>query len=511
MPIRSSEFALSTAQRSPIAPIVPPLSKNKNQNRRSLDTTLNKQSIKIIAASAVIMTVMALIILQFARLFEPATNIEVVQPTSITTAAVTVQTEARAPFETLSIAQAKEAAETELARFVELQLKLEAEFNVQAWGMEEVSNAKDKALKGDSYFLDEDFEQAIFIYASAANVLAVLIEEAKNRFSQYRSEAEQNILALNEVVAGKALSAAQEIKPQDEELAVLQQRIVQLPQIKNLLLSARNLELRADYFAALNVYQRIREMDAYIPNISDSIAAATQAEQRQSIKRFLSQGFKHLELGDFSGAKLAFEETLQIDSENEIALGGLEQVSQRHEIAIILKNDRDALNYLQNEQWAEALAAYEAILNLDVNILLAKTGKDIARAHAQAEAVLKRISDQPSKLSDINLFNQANVLVEEAKALKYVGPKLTILLQSVEATLNIYRSPVSVTLISDNSINVIVSNIGELGSFATRALELRPGEYTIRASANGCRDIYFTVTVVPDLDPIEVRCREVFR
>ena len=225
----------------------------------------------------------------------------------------------------------------------------------------------------------------------------------------------------------------------------------------------------------------------------------------------LGEGFKYLEQENFAQARKAFSTILQTDATNTIALAGLEQVSQRHDVAIILDNERSAKEHLANEQWPEAIAAYTAILTLDDNIQLAKNGKLLAQSHARTEKVLTRISAQPSKLSSANLFAQASNIVKDANALKYKGPRLNTLIDSVSKTLALYRDPVLVTLLSDNSTDVVLSNIGKLGTFQSKVLSLRPGEYTIRGSANGCRDIYLTVTVLPGIAPIEVLCRETVR
>ncbi len=73
------------------------------------------------------------------------------------------------------------------------------------------------------------------------------------------------------------------------------------------------------------------------------------------------------------------------------------------------------------------------------------------------------------------------------------------------------ESAVLVTLLSDNFTEVVLSNIGRLGNFQSKVLSLRPGEYTIRGSARGCRDIFLTVTVLPGIAPIEVFCMETIR
>jgi tetratricopeptide (TPR) repeat protein len=271
------------------------------------------------------------------------------------------------------------------------------------------------------------------------------------------------------------------------------------------------LELTEKYSQALSVYANVEQLDALIPNLEKNIAAAQKAQEKQTIRKLLGQGFRYLEQKDFDKARERFNKTLQTDPANEIASAGLEQVSQRHDVAIILGNEQVAQNYLADEQWSEAITAYEAILDLDDNIQLAKNGKQLALSHARAEKVLTRISAEPSKLSNANLFAQANDLLGEAKTLKYRGARLNTLIDSVSETLALYRDPVLVTLLSDNFTEIVLSNIGRLGTFQSKVLSLRSGEYTIRGSASGCRDIFLTVTVLPGIAPIEVLCMRTIR
>ena len=61
---------------------------------------------------------------------------------------------------------------------------------------------------------------------------------------------------------------------------------------------------------------------------------------------------------------------------------------------------------------------------------------------------------------------------------------------------------------SDNATDIIVSNIGRIGRFERRVLNLRPGQYTIRGSQSGCKDIYVSIEVLPGIEPIDLTCPE---
>ena len=508
-----SEFTLSIIPRSPITPTIPPLSKDNKASTKGINVSLEQPAVKIVAISVVVLTFLVIFILWLGSLFEPqvqtATN-PGQESAGVSNDNVPAQS-IEAPFSSLSLSQAKEAAQSELGRFVELQIQLEDEFNVQAWGNQSILASKDQALIGDSYFIQDDFEQAIGAYKKAANQLAELLSGAKTEFAKHIELATEHVLDLDNQAAELELAAAKIIKPQDSDLLALTQRSAQLPQIKDLLLQARNLELTEKYSQALSVYANVEQLDALIPNLEKNIAAAQKAQEKQTIRKLLGQGFRYLEQKDFDKARERFNKTLQTDPANEIASAGLEQVSQRHDVAIILGNEQVAQNYLADEQWSEAITAYEAILDLDDNIQLAKNGKQLALSHARAEKVLTRISAEPSKLSNANLFAQANDLLGEAKTLKYRGARLNRLIDSVSETLALYRDPVLVTLLSDNFTEIVLSNIGRLGTFQSKVLSLRPGEYTIRGSASGCRDIFLTVTVLPGIAPIEVLCMKTIR
>ena len=508
-----SEFALSTAPRSPITPTIPPLSQGKKAQAKSANAFYEQPSVKIIGAGLGILLLLVVFILWLGSLFEPQVQ-DTTPPRQVTTTSsgeTLPVASVDAPFSTMSLAQAKEAAQSELGRFVALQIRLEDEFNVQAWGERGIVTAKDQALIGDNHFIQDDFEQAIDAYKAAADQLAKLLREAEQGFAKHLESAMQHVLSLDEVAAGVDLAAAKIIKPQDPELLALSLRAAQLPQIKDLLLQARNLELTEKYAAALDVYAKIKQLDGQTPGLEQNITAAKNAEEKQTIRKLLGLGFKYLAQKDYDKARDTFNKTLQTDATNAIALAGLEQVSQRNDVAIILNNERIAKEHLANEQWSQAVNAYDAILTLDGNIQLAKNGKQLAQAHARAEKVLTRISTQPSKLSDAILFGQANGLLKEAQTLKYKGPRLNALIDSVSQILTLYRDPVLVTLVSDNFTEIVLSNIGKLGVFQSKVLSLRPGEYTIRGSASGCRDIFLTVTVLPGIEPIEVLCRETIR
>ena len=63
-------------------------------------------------------------------------------------------------------------------------------------------------------------------------------------------------------------------------------------------------------------------------------------------------------------------------------------------------------------------------------------------------------------------------------------------------------------LVSDNATDVTVYRVGRLGSFERRALQLRPGRYTIVGSRAGCRDVRKEIVLDAGMAPVTIRCEE---
>jgi hypothetical protein len=67
---------------------------------------------------------------------------------------------------------------------------------------------------------------------------------------------------------------------------------------------------------------------------------------------------------------------------------------------------------------------------------------------------------------------------------------------------------VPVTLTSDAATEVTISQLGALGKFARKEVQLRPGRYVLIGSRDGRRDVRRELMVVPQMPPVEIVCQE---
>ncbi|MGI9326491.1 MAG: hypothetical protein ACR2PZ_14810 [Pseudomonadales bacterium] len=412
------------------------------------------------------------------------------------------------PFAQSQQALARERAQVALAKFVEQQIRLEEQMSVGEWGQAAFDQAMALAAEGDEHFVDERFEQAQGAYDQSTQLLAAVISDGQGLVT---AALEEGALALDARDEQRAIAAFEQALAIDANSQAAQdglRRAEQLPDINRLALQARNNELAGQWEAAVKDYQAILALDSATKGIAESLQKAEQAVGGDLLRQTLSDGFRALERRQYTQAKTAFNEALRLQPGNEIALGGLQQVSARTELSRIASLQRSAEQAVEREDWAAAVQAYESALKLDPNIQFAKAGIRGAKAQLRAANVLGGIVAQPNKLSSAQLLEDGRAQLSRARALQPQGPKLRALIEQSAALLKAYAQPVAVQLTSDNQTDVLVSTVGKLGAFSARELSLRPGEYVLLGSRNGCRDVRRTVIVAPGMGPVDIRCEE---
>ena len=482
-----------------IAPTEAPLTHLRGGEKRRL--RLDLRIVALIAA--ILLTVLAALYWQPQITIQPQN--QSIAPTS---AAPQTNDNALPPFKAAQRALARERAQEALSEFVENQIRLENEMQVDNWGAEQLTQALDAAKQGDAKFVLEDFETSLAAYNQAVILINTVINLGERLFDEHLSATREALAALDYESGRGAISSALTIKPSSLEAIDLQRRVTLVPEILTLLRHAKNHELSKRFNEALTLYEQVRQLDPLTQNLHERIASARSGQSGSNLEIFISRGFAHLAGENFQAARDDFNAALSLRPGNNMATGGLQQVAEQHDLAIIRDRGIAAETALSNEKWEDALAEYNAILKLDANIQFAKEGAVAAKAHKRVQSLLKAISEEPQKLSSQSLYLEAQEIVAEAEQLEHPGSTLKRLTGEVLNLLQLYRDPVDVTLVSDNATDIIVSNIGRIGRFERRVLNLRPGQYTIRGSQSGCKDIYVSIEVLPGIEPIDLTCPE---
>ncbi len=169
-----------------------------------------------------------------------------------------------------------------------------------------------------------------------------------------------------------------------------------------------------------------------------------------------------------------------------------------------------ALGLEAQERWEEAERVYEDVLAADPSLAFAQEGKARTSSRADLSIRLQQLLDRPDRLSTPSVRDDALALLETARAQSPQGPVIRSQIARLEILLPSLDKPVRLSLLSDNSTQIVIPSIGSFGAFARRDIELRPGKYTVVGTRNGFRDVRREITVAPgqEIQTIRVTCSD---
>jgi tetratricopeptide (TPR) repeat protein len=412
------------------------------------------------------------------------------------------------PFQELQRQQAREQAQKELARFVELQIELERSMQVGAWGAQAYREAKDLAAAGDQAFLQDRFQQAVDSYQQATGRLEALIERGRDLLEKSIKDGLAALAARDQERAERAFELAETIDANDARVAAGKARAARLPEISTLMREARNHELAERWADALRTYRQVEQLDSATTGLAEALTRVGAGQTQARVQTLLSDGFARLEEGRFEAARSAFRDALALQPGNAVAEGGLEQVAKRADVARINDLRQQAEKAAQEERWQEAEALFAKVLAQDGAIAFAQAGRANAAAQMRTQTALGNVIQNPDRLSSENLYREAQEILRRAEALEPRGVRLAAQIEDARAILAAYADPVPVVLRSDNRTQVTLSTVGPLGSFTEKQLTLRPGSYTVIGSRDGFRDVREQIVVRVNMNPIDIRCVE---
>jgi tetratricopeptide (TPR) repeat protein len=188
----------------------------------------------------------------------------------------------------------------------------------------------------------------------------------------------------------------------------------------------------------------------------------------------------------------------------------LAQVDQAIRLARIEDLRKEAVAAEQAEDWKKALESYLAVIEIDPTIQFAVQGKVLSLERVTLEKRLNFYLERPNVLESDRYLQNANLLLQEAREIAPKGPRLTSQVERLEQLVIMAKTPVKVTLESDNLTEVAVYKVGRLGRFTSRDLDLRPGTYTVVGKRNGYKDVRQQVVVKPGTKVLRVTviCKE---
>ncbi|MBU2099489.1 MAG: hypothetical protein KKD00_12060 [Gammaproteobacteria bacterium] len=427
-------------------------------------------------------------------------------------------TPAISPFEEAQIARQRREAQDALASLLQRQTDLDAT-NVTAWAAEAYNTAIDAARRGDEAYRVANFADATVAYQQSDSALAALQEQRPGEFSRLMQEGEDALLASDSEIALARFNLAALIDPTSVDADDGVRRAQVLDDVERLLEQGEAQQAAGNLADARALFEEAAALDANHPRIDPLMAENAQLQIDANFTDAMSEGFALLQQAETDAAIAAFERALQIKPGNEQAQEAIDQTRTQLALSSIAEQRDLALSLEAAEQWQQAIAAYDAVLALDPNLVFAQEGRDYSQRRLQLDTLLETNLANPLRLTDDAALQEAQEVLKIASDLARdleqdeamtLGPRLRSQIELTDQLLQQMQVPVTLTLISDNATDVTIYQVGQLGTFSETSIELKPGRYVAVGTRPGYRDVReeFVVGFGQQLNSLTITCNE---
>jgi hypothetical protein len=403
---------------------------------------------------------------------------------------------------------ARAALRGEAQDLLERVRELDAALNgmgVAEWGAAKYRAATEALAAGERAYQSLDYAGARTSWSVALEGMQGLVAESERVFADVLARGQTALDAGDGAAAAAAFRIALAIRPDDAAATRGAARAAHIAEVVALVRKGEAQERSGDPAAAAASYEQARKLDPDYAPAAERLAAVRRALGERAYRAAMSAGFSALAAGQPAAARRHFADALRHNPGAPEAQDALRQAETLATSAAIAMHIDAAGAAAQAEDWAGAVAAWEAALKLDENLAAARDGITQATARRELDQRLARMIAQPERLSDDGVQEDARGLLARAGAVAAPGPKLKQQIAVLTALLAEARTPVPVTLLSDGATDVTIYRVGPQGRFTSRPLALRPGRYVAVGTRAGYRDVRVEFTLAAGGAPAEIR------
>jgi hypothetical protein len=408
-----------------------------------------------------------------------------------------------------ALAKAKQAAE-EVRAAIDERLQVLNQRAVEQWGGEEYNRVNSLLAAADQDFAGREYALAEEKLNEVTPLLDVLEERAPQILKAQLDAGAQALADGRSEDAKVAFELALKIEPNNQAAARGLKRAGTLDQVLALLATAERQEKEGDATAAADNFRKALALDADAKRASDGLARISARQAADAFASAMARGYSALAAANYSQAREAFEAARRIRPDAPEIGQALRQIEQEQRTHVIGAKLAQAQQLEAKEKWAEALAQYRSVLELDSTVAAANDGVARTSPRAALNEQLELYLTQPERLFSQSVRAVAKETLARASSIANPGPVLSQQIKTLSEWLARADVPVPVSLQSDNVTQVTIYRVGELGAFEQRSLELVPGSYTVVGTRPGYRDVRRQINVVPGapLEPVVIRCED---
>lgn len=382
--------------------------------------------------------------------------------------------------------------------------------SAESWGASMWEAYQAQVRRGDDALLEEDLPRAVEQYETALATGERLFASSQTIMADAQSAGEAAIAAGNPELAMTQFSIVLAVEPDNRAALGGQQRAAALPDVLDAMRRGDQSRRQGDLEAAAAAYREALAIDADWIAASNALREVTGTLAENRFESLVADGYAALDEGRFDSAIESFDAAIAMRPDSDAARDGLAESEQRRLLNSIALAEVRGRAFERRELWNDAIARYREALELDPTLSFAIDGLERAQYRADLLAKLDALIDSPRLLLSDEVLTDARNVLAEAQAVDDPGPNHSSMTEQMAALVELASTPIGVTLVSDNLTEITVYRVDDLGTFTSRELKLRPGQYTAIGARRGYRDVRKQFTVLPGRDngPIEIICEE---
>ena len=314
----------------------------------------------------------------------------------------------------------------------------------------------------------------------------------------------------NAVEAARQYALALALDPKNAAALKGRKRAATLDEVRTLLAIAAEQERTGQTAAAQASLRRALALDPDTTVARTALARIESAATEAAFAAAIARALAAVQRNDIAAAREAYRQAGQLRPGAPEVRDGLAALDRAAGDAAITGHLATARRAESEERWRDALAAYQAALGVDPQLLDAQQGVARVEPRVMLDAAFDSYLEQPQRMFSSDVRGAARATLAQAAAVPDPGPRLRRQMADTTALLAAAETPVEVAFASDNLTDVVIYRVGRLGTFERKAMELLPGRYTVVGSRTGFRDVRREVTIMPGRAAPEVviRCEE---
>lgn len=394
------------------------------------------------------------------------------------------------------VALEKEKAEQSLADYLVARKALDGKGGAE-WGGPLYTEMAQSGQEADELFMNKEYASAWQKYEEALSKAKAITNGSEKAFRRIMEEGQMAMAEGDGKLAQHRFGLALMIKPTNENARRNLERAKKIERVIQLMDSAKRHEKLNNLPFALADYQEAMKLDPESDQAREGFDRIKVLIAEEQFKQLMSSGFAALQNNEYERARKAFLKAGSFKTGAIEVQDALAQVDQAIRLARIETLRKEALAAEQAEDWKKALESYLAVLKIDPAIQFAAQGKGLSQERVTLEKRLTFYLERPHLLESDRHLQNATSLLQEARKIEPMGSRLTSQTERLDQLVKTAKTPVRVTLESDNLTQVDVYKVGRFGRFTARDLDLRPGTYTVVGTRNGYKDVRQQIVVKP--------------